>query len=119
MKAILSAESHPPDEVSRRRDNKAAARALSRELIRLRSLKGLTQAGLARASGVSRSTINALESGQGEDVYVRTVKLLAAALNVTPDALLGYADIGPRLVMGRKSEAGDLTLGFGPGLSRR
>jgi transcriptional regulator with XRE-family HTH domain len=79
----------------------------------------MSQAGLAKASGVSKSTINALESGQSDDVYVRTVKMLADAVGVTVDALLGYVVIAPRLVMGRKSEAGDLTLGFGPELSRR
>ena len=79
----------------------------------------MSQAALAKASGVSKSTINALESGQGEDVYVRTVRMLADALGVTVDALIGYALIAPRYVQGRKSAAGDLTLGFGPGLDRR
>ena len=82
MGSLLSALSRPPKGSSRRRDNRAIARALSVNLIRWRWVAGMTQAKLAKASGVSPSTINALESGQAQDVYVRTVKLLADALGV-------------------------------------
>lgn len=82
-------QSHAPNALSRRRDDRAAARALSVALIRLRTAAGYSQYALARESGVSRSTINSLESGQGGALLVRTLRLLATALGVTPDALLG------------------------------
>lgn len=50
----------------------------------------MTARWLASHAGVSKSTLDRLESGQASDVLVSTVERLGAALGVTPDALLGY-----------------------------
>lgn len=48
---------------------------------KLRKDKSMTQAELAEASGVSRATIVALESGQEITVKTSTLQAIAAALN--------------------------------------
>jgi transcriptional regulator with XRE-family HTH domain len=48
-----------------------------------RELQGLTQTELARQSGIPQSTISAFESGR-EDMGLKRIKLLAAALRVHP-----------------------------------
>jgi DNA-binding XRE family transcriptional regulator len=60
----------------------ATFRALAIELIRLRKLRGWTQAATAKLAGISRSTYNALESGQATGVMVGTVRRLELALGV-------------------------------------
>ena len=54
--------------------------------IRLR--RALSQRELSKRAGVSRVTIVRLEAG-GEDPFPSTVRKLADALNVEPDALMG------------------------------
>lgn len=58
-------------------DNDGCAR-----LRRSRLAAGMTQAELARAAGVSPSTISRLETGAANRIYVDTMLTLAAALNV-------------------------------------
>lgn len=56
-------------------------------LERLRLARALSQRDLAKLAGVSPTTI--VRAEQGEDVYPSTVRKLARALGVKPDALLG------------------------------
>lgn len=67
----------------------AVEKAITREVIRLREEKKLTQTALAKRSQLSRRTINEVESGRKNNTSVRTLMQLAAALEVTPDELLG------------------------------
>ena len=49
--------------------------------------RGLTQAELARGAGIPRPNLSVIEQG-GRDVSLRTVRALAAALNVRPGCLV-------------------------------
>ena len=51
-------------------------------LERLRKQRGLTQAELAEAAGISRVSVADIESGRRDDVKLSTIKALAAALQV-------------------------------------
>jgi transcriptional regulator with XRE-family HTH domain len=53
----------------------------------LRTAKGLSQAGLARATGLSVSLVAQLEQGLTADPKLSTLKALAAALGCTLDDL--------------------------------
>ena len=68
----------------------AAAQHLARNLAGLRHARALTQAGLAKAAGVPRSTIATLESGVGNPSLAVLVKV-ACALGVPIDELLASA----------------------------
>lgn len=48
---------------------------------------GLTQSQLAQKSGISRTTINALESGNERVTTTKTLMKIATALDVTIDEL--------------------------------
>ena len=61
---------------------------MKEKLKELRARKKMTQEDLAAASGVSRATIAAIESGATESTTVGTVKKLAEALGTTPSNLL-------------------------------
>lgn len=54
---------------------------------RLRKQRGLTQAELAEAAGISRVSVADIESGRRDDVKLSTIKALAAALQVDNYAL--------------------------------
>ena len=57
----------------------------------LRIEKGITQDELAKMCGFkSRSSINKLETQR--EITLKHVKLIASALNCTPEYLLGWAD---------------------------
>ncbi len=56
-------------------------------LERLRKQRGLTQAELAEAAGISRVSVADIESGRRDDVKLSTIKALAAALQVDNYAL--------------------------------
>ncbi len=71
-------------------DAPAAAQHLARNLTGLRHARALTQAGLAQAAGVPRSTIATLESGAGNPSLAVLVKV-AVALGVPIDELLASA----------------------------
>src|SRR5438876_815713 len=58
-----------------------------------RQRKALSQLDLAQRAGVDRSTISRLES-HAESVFPSTVRKLAAALDVAPEALLAPAELG-------------------------
>lgn len=66
---------------------------LPRRLVKYRELRGVTQAQLAKAARISRSTLNAIESGQAQDMKVSTLERLCHALGVSGDALLGYNSV--------------------------
>lgn len=61
---------------------------MKEKLKELRARKKMTQEALAAASGVSRATIAALESGATDSTTVGTIKKLAEALGTTPSNLL-------------------------------
>ena len=63
-------------------------------LRRLRELAGLSQAELARRSGLNRANINMLESGARTGLTVESARRLARALNVTLDYLVGDSTFG-------------------------
>jgi transcriptional regulator with XRE-family HTH domain len=75
----------------------ATFRALAINLIRLRTLEGLTQTELAEAAEISRGTLNALEAGHATGVQLYTIQRLAAALRVRVDELLalGFSEALP------------------------
>lgn len=56
---------------------------LGRQIATTRREHGHTQAGLARAAGLSRQTVSALERGDLGDLGVRKVLRLLDALNLT------------------------------------
>lgn len=53
----------------------------------LREKKKMTQGQLAKASGVSRTTINLLEKGEEKEALVGTLKAIAEALDTTVSKL--------------------------------
>lgn len=55
----------------------------------IRCKKKMSAAELVRKSGVSRSTIWALESGKAKNVYLETLRKIAAALDTTVEKQLG------------------------------
>ena len=57
----------------------------------LRERRALTQRELADLAGVSRATLISLEAGR-ENPYPTTVRKLAKALGVAPDALMEPAE---------------------------
>jgi transcriptional regulator with XRE-family HTH domain len=59
----------------------------------LRQRRYLSQRDLAKASGLSPTTIANLEGGQGA-VLPRTVRALARALDIDPDYLTGRVNDG-------------------------
>lgn len=63
---------------------------LPQRLARLRSINGLSQAALARVSGIANSTISEIETGLARDIKLNTLLRICAVLNVTPDYLLGF-----------------------------
>jgi transcriptional regulator with XRE-family HTH domain len=54
----------------------------------LRDQQGLTQAELAAAAGVSRATINRIETGRSRTVDLDMLEKVARALGVAPQLLL-------------------------------
>lgn len=67
------------------------AQTVSRAVIHLRTHRKLTQGALAALAGVSRQTVNEIESGQRKTLRVTTLVAIAHALAVRPEGLLGYA----------------------------
>jgi transcriptional regulator with XRE-family HTH domain len=51
-------------------------------LKRLRESRGLSQAALAKASGVAQGYISQLEAGEKKNPGIETLKKIASALNV-------------------------------------
>ena len=85
-------------------DENPAALHLARNLVNLRRTRGLTQDMLARDSGVPRSTIANLESGDGNPSLAVLVKV-AQALGVPIDELLASSR-----ALVRHWAAGEVTL---------
>lgn len=63
----------------------------SNRLISLRKEHGLTQEGLAKIIGKTRSTVSGYET-EGKEPELETICLLAHYFGVTTDYLLGYSD---------------------------
>ena len=63
------------------------SRNLAKNLVSLREKRGLSQNGLAKLSGVPRSTLNHLESGQGNPSLVILAKV-SGALQISLEELL-------------------------------
>lgn len=64
-----------------------SAKRLAQNLLQLRKLRRLSQAGLANKTGIPRSTLAHLESGSGNP-SLRNLEKLADALDVSIDELL-------------------------------
>ena len=64
--------------------------ALSLRLEELRLAKGLSQAELARRSGVPQPTISRLEARKGNSVDLRALERLADALGVNAAVLIDH-----------------------------
>lgn len=64
-------------------------------IMRIRKARGLTRNDLARLIGVDRETIARYERGTREP-KASVVSQLAAALNVTPNELLGVGEGGEK-----------------------
>lgn len=62
---------------------------IPKRIIRLRALRGYSQAKLASVSGVPRSTIAAIETGQAKNIKITTLQKLWTALVVSPNYLFG------------------------------
>jgi transcriptional regulator with XRE-family HTH domain len=62
---------------------------------RMREKRGMSQAALAKASGVPLSTLSVIDHGkrQGEKLTVATASKIAAALGVSLDYLAGMAEV--------------------------
>ena len=67
---------------------------LPETLRKLRNLRGMSQAELSRRSGVARSTIAGIETGQSKDIMLRTLAQLCGALAVTFDYATGISANG-------------------------
>jgi XRE family transcriptional regulator, regulator of sulfur utilization len=87
---------------------------LARNLISLRSVRSLTQESLARHSGVPRSTIANLESGDGNPSLTVLIKV-AGALGVPIDELLA----SPRTKVRKWSQADLASHSSGQGVTMR
>jgi transcriptional regulator with XRE-family HTH domain len=61
---------------------------LGKQLTRLRTQRGISQAQLARISGVSQTYVNSLELGKQKNPGIETLRKLATALGVPVTALL-------------------------------
>lgn len=64
--------------------------SIPRMLVRLRGLKGFSQSALAKRAGISKSSLNQIESGLALDLKVSTLIRLCEALHATPDQILGW-----------------------------
>ena len=62
----------------------------SRQIIRLRQSRGLSQAALAKAAGIPQTTLSRWESGAAEP-SLSGLRTLAAYLDVSADVLVGLA----------------------------
>jgi transcriptional regulator with XRE-family HTH domain len=69
----------------------ATVTAIAANVRRLRAERGLSAAGLARASGVARATLTELEAGRGNPT-VETLYGIASVLGVTLADLLGEVE---------------------------
>lgn len=74
----------------------SAEKNISRCVITLRKKKNMSQAALAKLSGLSRKTVNGVESGMKNRLLVQTLVQLAVALEVTPNDLLDWKFSGSR-----------------------
>jgi transcriptional regulator with XRE-family HTH domain len=63
---------------------------LSERIVMLRDRHGLSQAGLARKTKISVSSLNAIERGLAANLTLRTLEKLWIFFQVSPDYLLGF-----------------------------
>jgi transcriptional regulator with XRE-family HTH domain len=95
-------------------DTRQVAAHLSRNLLSLRHVRGLTQEALAKAAGVPRSTVANLESGTGNPSLTVLLKV-AGALLVPIDELLA----SPRAKVRKWSGTEIETTNRGQGVTQR
>lgn len=92
-----SEDASSPIGLSREQHTSSARRTflhvLPIRIVKYRELRQISQAALARAAGISRSTLNVIEGGQARDMKVSTLERLCHALGVSGDALLGYNSV--------------------------
>ena len=77
---------------------------LGRRLREFRRRAGLTQVGLAERSGVSRTTIASIETGQRDNMTLEHALRLAHALGITVEALSGWDPLESSGDVGEESE---------------
>jgi transcriptional regulator with XRE-family HTH domain len=70
--------------------NRTFLQVLPRRIVKYRELRAVSQAALAKAAHISRSTLNSIEGGFATDMKVSTLERLCHSLGVSGDALLGY-----------------------------
>lgn len=109
---VPPAAEEPADEHAH--DVTRAAQHLARNLVALRHARALTQEGLAKASGVPRSTVANLESGEGNPSLAVLMKV-AGSLAAPLDELLA----SPRAKVRRWSAAEVSVQNRGNGLTIR
>jgi transcriptional regulator with XRE-family HTH domain len=71
---------------------RAVASSIARRIVWFRVLRGYTQDELGRRSGLSTGSVTNAESGHSQTT-LRTLDLLAAALDTTAGVLLGYSPL--------------------------
>lgn len=86
---MLSMSDVHPDRTDYRLRN--TANRLARHILWFRDLRGYTQEGLARRAGLDPSAVVRAESGQAQ-MTLRTLLLLADALDTSPGVLLGCVE---------------------------
>lgn len=69
---------------------RSPAQTLSRAILREREKRGISQTELAVKAGISRQTLNGIESGQNPELLIGTFLRICEALGSRPDQLLGY-----------------------------
>lgn len=65
--------------------------SIPRMMMRQRELKRWSQSTLAKRAGLSKSSINEIESGLAMDLRVSTLLKICKALGATPDLILGFS----------------------------
>jgi transcriptional regulator with XRE-family HTH domain len=111
-----STKSRRPD---KSRPSATFLQVLPRRIVKYRELRQVSQAALAKAARISRSTLNSIESGLASDMKISTLERLCHALGVSADAIMGYNSI--RLVRSPKLHglSPESQLGEGLGDARR
>lgn len=62
---------------------------LSKNIKRLREIKGLSQEKLARLANVANNTLIKMESGENQNPTLDTLKKVAKAFSISVDELIG------------------------------
>jgi transcriptional regulator with XRE-family HTH domain len=93
MPTTLTASAPTASAPAKRRASTTFLQVLPRRIVQYRELRGVSKAALARAAGVSVSTLKSIESGQAKDMKLSTLEKMCHALGVSADALCGFNDV--------------------------